>query len=57
MSDTGAEAVKPNPGSYWEGNSGVNAVVGMKIRNLVGLSVHIPLVIRPECRTYVVVVR
>jgi len=40
--DNGAEAVKPDPGgSSWEGHSGGwLAVSGMKMRSLVGLSVH-----------------
>jgi len=41
MSDTGAEAVKPDPGSSWESHSGGWVPVsGMKMRSLVGLSVH-----------------
>ena len=42
-SDTGAEAVKPDPGSSWEGHSGLERLVlvsGMKMRSLVGLSAH-----------------
>jgi len=40
-SDTGAEAVKPDPGSSWEGHSGGWVPVsGMKMRSLVGLSAH-----------------
>ena len=40
-SDTGAEAVKPDPGSSWEGHSwGWVPVSGVKMRSLVGLSVH-----------------
>ena len=40
-SDTGAEVVKPDPGSFWEGHSGVCVPVsGMKVRSLVGLSAH-----------------
>jgi len=39
--DTDAEALKPDPGSSWEGrSSGVGPVSGMKIRSLVGLSAH-----------------
>ena len=38
---TGAEAVKPDPGSFWEGHSrGWVLVSGMKMRSLVGLSAH-----------------
>ena len=41
-SDTGAEAVKPDPGSSREGHSGGGwvPVSGMKVRSLVGLSDH-----------------
>jgi len=40
-SDNGAEAVKPDPGSSWEGHSwGWVPVSGVKMRRLVGLSVH-----------------
>jgi len=40
-SDTGAEAVKPDPGFSWEGHSGGRVpVTGMKMRSRVGLSVH-----------------
>jgi len=40
-SDTGAEAVKLDPGSSWEGRSGEWVPVsGMKMRSLVGLSVR-----------------
>jgi len=40
-SDTGAESVKPGPCSSWEGHSGGWVPVSvMKMRNLVGLSVH-----------------
>jgi len=36
-SDTSAEAVKPDPGSSWEGHSwGDVPVSGMKVRSLVG---------------------
>ena len=39
--DTGAEAVKPDPGSFWEGHSrGVVPVLVMKMQSPVGLSVH-----------------
>jgi len=41
ISDTGAEAVKPDPGSSWEGHSGVWVPAsGMKMRSLLGLSAH-----------------
>jgi len=36
-SDTGADEVKPDPGSSWEGSSGVS---WMKMRSLMGLSAH-----------------
>jgi len=40
-SDTGAEAVNPDPSSSWEGHSwGWVPVSVMKMRSLVGLSVH-----------------
>jgi len=40
-SDTGADAVKPDPSSFWEGYSGGWVPVsGMKMRSLVGLSVR-----------------
>jgi len=40
-SDTGAEAVKPYPGSSWEGHSGgCVPVSGIKVQSLVGLSAH-----------------
>ena len=39
--DTGAEAVEPDPGFSWKGHSGVCAPVsGIKVRTLVGLSTH-----------------
>ena len=39
--NTGAEAVKPDPGSSWEGHSGGWVPVsGMKMRSMVGLSAH-----------------
>ena len=42
-SDTGAEAVKPDPGSSWEGHSREwLPVSGMKMQSLVGLSAHSP---------------
>jgi len=35
------EAIKPDPGSSWEGHSGeVVPVSGMKMQSLVGLSAH-----------------
>ena len=58
MSDTGVEAVKPDPGSSWEGYSGdVGASVGDEDAESCGVvqPLCIPLVIRPLCRTYVVV--
>jgi len=40
-SDTGAEAVEPDPGSSWEGHSGwCVPVSGIEVRSLVGLSAH-----------------
>jgi len=40
-SNTGAEAVKLDPGSSWEGQSGGGVPVsGIKVRSLVGLSAH-----------------
>ena len=40
-SDIGAEAVKPDPGSSWEGHSGGCLPMSrMKVRSLVGLSTH-----------------
>jgi len=41
-SDTGVEAVKPDPGSSWEGHCGGGwvPVSGIKVRSLVGLSAH-----------------
>jgi len=59
-SDTGAQAVKPDPGSCWEGRSvGVGASVGDENAKSCGVirPLHIPLVIRPLRRTYVVVVK
>jgi len=56
-SDTGAEAVKPDPGSSWEGHSGM---VGTGVWNENAEScgvvhpISIPLVIRPLRRTHVV---
>ena len=55
-SGTGAEAVKPDPGSSWEGHSGgVGAGVGDENVDSCGVvpPLRIPLVIRPVCRTYV----
>jgi len=41
--DTGAEAVKRDQGSSWEGHSGgMVPVSGMKTQSLLGLSVHSP---------------
>ena len=59
MSNTGAEAVKPDPGSSWEGHSGGGAGVGDENAESCGIvcPLCIPLVIRPLRRTYVVVVR
>jgi len=57
-SDTCAEAVKPDPGSSWEGHSGsVAAGVGAENPESCGVvcPLRIPLVIRPVRRTYVVV--
>jgi len=40
-SDTGAEAVEPDPGCSWEGHSGGRVPVsGIEVRSLVGLSAH-----------------
>jgi len=40
-SDTGAEAVEPDPGSSWEGHSrGGVPVSGIEVQSLVGLSAH-----------------
>jgi len=55
-SDTGAEAVKPDPGSSWKGHSGgVGADVGDENAESCGVvpPLRIPLVIRPVRRTYV----
>ena len=59
-SNTGAEAVKPAPGSSWEGHSWrEGAGVGVGDENTNSCSVvqplHIPLVICPLRRMYVVV--
>jgi len=59
-SDTGAEAVKPDPGFSWEGHSrGVGAGVGDENAESCGVvrPLRIPLVIRSLRRTYVVFVR
>ena len=60
MSDTGAEAAKPDPGCSWEGHFGwvgggegdENAECCAVVRPL-----RVPLVIRSLRRTYVVIVR
>ena len=55
-SGTGAEAVKPDPGSSWKGHSGgVGADVGDENAESCGVvpPLRIPLVIRPVRRTYV----
>jgi len=57
-SNTGAEAVKPDPNSSWEGYSGgVGPGVGDKSAEScrVVRPLLVPLVIRPVRRTYVVV--
>jgi len=54
MSDTSAEAVKPDPGSSWVGHSGgVGAGVGDENAESCEAvhPLHIPLVIRPPCCT------
>jgi len=58
--DTGAQAVKPDPGSSWKGHSGeVGAGVGDENAKSCGVVrlLRIPLVLRPVRRTYVVFVR
>jgi len=58
--DTGAEAVKPDPGSSWGGHSGgVGACVGDENAESCGVvrPLRVPLAIFPLRRTYVVVVR
>ena len=59
-SDTGAETVKSDSGSYWEGHSG-RVGAGVRDENAESCEVipplRIPLVIRPVSCTYVVVVR
>ena len=52
-SDTGAEAVNPDPGSSWEGHFGDGNAEPCGVV----CSLRIPLVIRPLRRTYVVVSR
>ena len=56
--NTGVEAVEPDTGSSWEGHSGVGAGVGDENAESCGVvqPLRIPLVIRPLCSTYVVVV-
>ena len=56
---TGAEAVKPDPGSSWEGHSGVCASFGVENAKCFGVDrpLCIQLVIRPLRRTYAAVVR
>jgi len=59
-SDTGAEAVKPDPDCSWEGHSeGLGDSVGDKSAESCGvvLPLRVLLVIRPMRRTYVVFVR
>jgi len=59
-SDTGAEAVEPDPGCPWEGNSeGLGAGVGDESAESfrVVRPLRVPLVIRLARRTYVVIVR
>jgi len=59
-SDTGAEAVEPDPGSSWEGHSGgVYTGVCNWSAEFCGVvpPLRIPLMIRPLRRTYVIVVR
>ena len=59
-SDTSAEAVKPDPGSSWEGHSGeVGAGVGDENAESCGAErpLRIPLVMCPVRCTYVVVIR
>ena len=57
--DTGAEAVEPDPDSSGDGHSGVGAGVGDENAECCGVvpPLHMPLVIRPLRRTYVVIVR
>ena len=59
-SETGAEAVAPDPGSSWEGHSGgmCTSVCNWNAESCGVLRpLRIPLMIRPLHRTYVVVVR
>ena len=57
-SDTGTEAVKPDPGCSWECHSmKVGAGDESSEYREVVQPPRLPLVIRPVCRTYVVVVR
>jgi len=58
-SDTGEEAVKSDPDTSGDGLSGVGAGVGNENAEscVVVPPLHMPLVIRPLRRTYVVVVR
>jgi len=56
MSNTGAEAVKPEAGCYWHSRGWV-PMSGMKVRSSVVQPLRIPLVIRPLRRTSVVVVK
>ena len=59
-SDTAAEAIKPEPGSFWKGHfERVGGVVGSESAEScrVVRPLHIPLVIRPVRHMYVVVVR
>jgi len=58
--NTGAETIKPDPGSSWEGYSGeVGAGVGDENAESCGVvrPLRIPLLIRPLRRVYVIVVR
>jgi len=59
-SGTGAEAVKPYPGSSWEGHSG-GVGAGVRDENAESCGavrpLRTPLVIRPLRRTHVAVVR
>jgi len=61
MSDTGAEAVKPDPGSSWEGHSrrvvaGVGDDSAESCRVVLVQTLRIPSVIRPVHHTYVIIV-
>ena len=58
--NTGEEAVKPDPGSFWEGHSGwVGSGVWNENVESCGITrpLRNPLVIGPVCRTSVVVLR